>query len=87
MFRRVVTAAIIALWISPAYAQGWPDRTVKLIVPFPAGGPLDSTARLMADQLAENLKHPFIIENRPGVAGNVGTDAVAKAVEAGQITE
>ena len=62
-----------------AHAEAWPDRTVKLIVPFPAGGPLDSTARLLAERLVENLKQPFIIENRAGVAGNVGTDAVAKA--------
>jgi tripartite-type tricarboxylate transporter receptor subunit TctC len=56
---------------------------VKLIVPFPAGGPLDSAARLLAERLAGNLKQPFIIENRPGLAGNVGTDAVAKAAPDG----
>jgi tripartite-type tricarboxylate transporter receptor subunit TctC len=83
MFRRLIAAAIAALWIFPAHAQNWPDRAVKLIVPFPAGGPLDSTSRLLAERLAENLKHPFVIENRPGVAGNVGTEAVAKAAPDG----
>src|SRR5512145_2131826 len=79
--------ASFALWPGPtgfpAHAQGWPDRAVKLIVPFPAGGPLDGPARLLAERLAGNLKQPFIIENRPGLAGNVGTDAVAKAAPDG----
>ena len=45
---------------------------MKLIVPFPAEGPLDGTARLLAERLTENLKQPFIIENRAGAAGNIG---------------
>jgi tripartite-type tricarboxylate transporter receptor subunit TctC len=83
MFRRLIAAAIVAFSIAPGHAQSWPDRAVKLIVPFPAGGPLDGTARLLAERLTENLKQPFIIENRPGAAGNLGTEAVAKAAPDG----
>jgi len=83
MFRRLITAAVIAFWVLPAHAQGWPDRSVKIIVPFPAGGPLDFTARLLAEKLSARLSQPFLIENRPGVSGNVGTEAVAKATPDG----
>src|SRR5580692_4906408 len=67
----------------PAFAQGYPSHTVTIVVPFPAGGPLDFTARLLAEKLSASLKQPFIVENRPGVAGNVGTEAVAKATPDG----
>ena len=52
-------------------------------MPFPAGGPLDFTARLIAEKLAASMKQPFVVENRPGGAGNLGTDAVAKAAADG----
>lgn len=64
---------------SSAFAQSYPSRPVKIVVPFPAGGPLDFTTRLLTDRLSANMKQPFIVENRPGAAGNIGTDAVAKA--------
>jgi tripartite-type tricarboxylate transporter receptor subunit TctC len=67
----------------PALAQGYPTRPVTMVVPFPAGGPLDFTARLLAEKLSQSLKQPFIIENRAGVAGNIGTEAVAKAAPDG----
>src|ERR1700755_2612342 len=60
-------------------ADSYPSRAVKIVGPFPAGGPSDFTARLLADKLAASLKQPFIVENRPGASGNIGTDAVAKA--------
>jgi hypothetical protein len=50
-----------------------------IVVPFPAGGPLDFTARLLAEKLSSSLRQPFTIENRAGVAGNIGTEVVAKA--------
>ena len=62
-----------------ALALDYPIRTVTIVVPFPAGGPLDFTARLLAEKLSASLKQPFIVENRAGVAGNLGTEAVAKA--------
>jgi tripartite-type tricarboxylate transporter receptor subunit TctC len=67
----------------PALAQTYPARPVKLIVPFPAGGPLDIVARAVGDELAARLKRPFILENRAGAAGNLGTEAVARAVPDG----
>jgi tripartite-type tricarboxylate transporter receptor subunit TctC len=62
-----------------AFAQNYPSRPVKIVVPFPAGGPLDLTTRLLAEKLTASLKQPVVLENRPGAAGNIGTDAVAKA--------
>jgi tripartite-type tricarboxylate transporter receptor subunit TctC len=67
----------------PAFAQSYPSHTVTIVVPFPAGGPLDFTARLLAEKLSASLKQPFIIENRAGAAGNIGTEAVAKATPDG----
>ena len=88
--RRASKLAVAALALSAglllpalAVAQAYPSRAVKIIVPFPAGGPLDSTARLLADKLAGSTKQPFVVENRPGGAGNLGTDAVAKAAAEG----
>jgi tripartite-type tricarboxylate transporter receptor subunit TctC len=65
-----------------SFAQGsdWPNRPVKLIVPFGPGSTPDIFARLVGDRLSQNLKQAFIIENRPGAGGNIGTNAVAKAV-------
>jgi tripartite-type tricarboxylate transporter receptor subunit TctC len=66
-----------------SFAQTYPTGVVKLIVPFPGGGPLDFVARLLAEKLSGSLKQPFIIDNRPGAAGNIGTDAAAKAAPDG----
>ena len=62
-----------------ACADNYPSRPVKIVVPFPPGGPLDFTARVLAERLGASLKQPFVVENRPGASGNIGTDAVAKA--------
>src|SRR5262245_42024403 len=67
-----------------AWAQAYPSRPVKVIVPFPAGGPTDVMARLVADKLATVLAQPFVIENRPGGAGGtVGVKAVVTAAPDG----
>ncbi len=63
----------------PAAAQDWPSRPVKVVVPFGAGSTPDIVTRLMADQLQRRLGQPFVVENKPGASGNIGTDAVAKA--------
>jgi tripartite-type tricarboxylate transporter receptor subunit TctC len=62
-----------------AYAENYPSRPVKIVVPFPPGGPLDFTARILAEKLGASMKQPFVVENRPGASGNIGTDVVAKA--------
>ena len=62
-----------------AGAQEFPDRPIKLIVPFPAGGPNDIIARTIAQKMADILKQPVLIDNRGGQGGVLGTDAVAKS--------
>lgn len=78
------SAALAALSASPAFAQGlWPERAVRIIVPYPAGGSADVLARLYAEQLQARLGQPFVIENRPGAGGNTGIDAVVKSTPDG----
>jgi tripartite-type tricarboxylate transporter receptor subunit TctC len=62
-----------------AWAQAYPARSVRLIVPFPSGGQIDIIARLMGQWLSERLSQPFVIDNRPGAGGNIGTEAVVRA--------
>ena len=62
-----------------AKAQTYPSRPVRVLVGYAAGGPLDTSARLMAQWLSERLGQQFIIENRPGAASNIATEAVVRA--------
>jgi tripartite-type tricarboxylate transporter receptor subunit TctC len=62
-----------------AHAQDWPTKPVKLVVPFPPGGSVDPLARLLGVKLSDSLKHQFIVENKPGASGSIGTAAVAKS--------
>lgn len=73
-----VLASILA-FVIPASAQNYPERVVKVINPFPAGGSVDITARLMSQKLSEITGHQFVVENRGGAGGNTGADAVAKS--------
>ncbi|HEV7411162.1 MAG TPA: tripartite tricarboxylate transporter substrate binding protein [Bradyrhizobium sp.] len=68
---------------SPARADGYPDRTVKIIVPFPAGGTADAVPRLVADWLSRKWGQPVVIENRTGAAGNIGAEAAFRAAPDG----
>jgi tripartite-type tricarboxylate transporter receptor subunit TctC len=72
-------AAALPAVPSIARAQAYPTRPVRIIVPFPAGGAIDITARLIGQWLSERLGQQFIIENRAGAGGNIGTEAVVKA--------
>ncbi len=84
-----LAAALIAsgLMTTPAAAQApatdWPARTVRFVNAFPPGGPADILARSLADALQTRFKQPFIVDNKPGAAGNLGTDIVAKSAADG----
>src|SRR3954469_10226845 len=69
--------------LADAKANAYPERMVRLIVGYPAGGGSDIVARLIGQWLSERLSQPFVIENRPGAAGNIATEAVARAVADG----
>ncbi len=69
----------LLLGLAPVAAQEWPTRTVRIVVPFGPGSTPDMVARLIAERLAHKLGQSFVIENKPGASGNLGTDAVAKA--------
>src|SRR6266705_2482125 len=66
-----------------ARAQPYPSRPVRIIVPFPAGQATDTIARLMGQSLSERLGQPFVIENRTGAGGNIGTESVVRATPDG----
>jgi len=80
--RRRALAALMAACASvalPAIAQSYPDHTLRLVVPFPAGGPTDIVARPFAQLLSGALGQPVLVENRGGAGGSIGADVVAKA--------
>ncbi|MEO8442687.1 MAG: tripartite tricarboxylate transporter substrate binding protein [Betaproteobacteria bacterium] len=71
-------ALLGAMTAQPLYAQSYPTRPVRFILPFPAGGPTDLLGRIMGQKLAAQLGQPVVPENRPGAGGNVGTEYAAK---------
>src|SRR5260221_4930207 len=78
-FLSALAGAGLPLAVSPTFAQSYPDRPIKLIVPFPPGGPMDVMARMVGQQLNAALKQPVIVENRAGASGALGSKAVASA--------
>lgn len=81
---RILVALFAALACLAAQAQEYPKGVVKLVVPFPPGGPTDLVGRLMAQKLAEAWNGSVIVENRPGAGTSIGTEAVAKSAPDGQ---
>lgn len=84
VFSRIICATMVMAMgmVTPLFAFGaetFPARAVRLIVPFPAGGPTDVLARLVAQKLSEGWKQPVIVDNRPGAGANIGAEFVAKA--------
>ena len=82
--RSLLAAPILALpTLRPARAAAWPDRPVRIIVSFTAGGTTDIIARLVGARLSEVWGQPVVIENRPGAGGNIGTEYVARSTPDG----
>lgn len=79
----VLCALALAFGASAVFAQAWPSRALKIIVPFPPGGGTDLVARSVAARLGDALGQPVVAENRPGAGGTIGSDAVAKAAPDG----
>ena len=76
---RIATALILLCAAFGAPAQDWPSRPVTFVVPFPPGGSVDPLARLLGAKLNDALKQQFIVENKPGASGSIGTASVAKS--------
>jgi tripartite-type tricarboxylate transporter receptor subunit TctC len=77
--RSFLVGAALALSLSSAFAQGYPNRPVKVIVPFAPGGFTDVVARILGQKLSVSLGQQFVIENKPGAGSSIGTDFVAKS--------
>ena len=76
---RLLAAAVAAMALASAHAQGWPTKPVRMIVPATPGGTIDPLTRVVADQLSKTFGQQFVVENRPGAQGNTGLAAIAKA--------
>lgn len=80
---RLIFISLASLATAHTHAQDWPTKPVNLIVPFDAGSTPDIISRMIAERLATQLDQPFVVENKSGAAGNIGTNAVAKAAADG----
>src|SRR5215470_15057037 len=75
----LILLAATTLLAGNALAQGYPAKPARMVVPFAAGGAVDTVARALGQKLAESWKQPVLVDNRPGAGGNIAADAVAKA--------
>ena len=84
-FAALICALSAAICVVPtAAAQSpYPSKPIRFVVPYPAGGPLDTIARLLSQKVSESVKQPVIVDNKPGAGGNIGADLVAKAAPDG----
>ncbi len=81
--KTILTLLAALMLAGTAYAQSYPNRAVKVIVPWPPGQATDIAARVVAERLQVALGQPFVIDNRPGAGGSIGSDAVAKSAPDG----
>ena len=80
ILKKLAAVGLGSLGAPEVRAQGaWPNRPLKMIVPFPAGGTADVLGRLMAQRLSDGIGQPIVIDNKPGAAGNIGSEAAAKS--------
>jgi tripartite-type tricarboxylate transporter receptor subunit TctC len=77
--RRLFVLLLVSVWTNASLAQTWPQKPIKVVVPFPPGGVTDSLARITADWLTQRLGQPVIAENRPGASGAIAAELVARA--------
>lgn len=77
--RAALAAAALAAASTCTFAQGYPNKLVRVVIPFPPGGTLDTLGRALAQKLADQLHQPIVVENKPGGNGIIGADTVAKA--------
>ena len=83
VLRAFLAVALLLSGVAPSFAQGYPNRSVKVVVGFPAGGPTDVIARLVAQRLSESLGQQFFVENIGGAGGNTAAGQVARAAPDG----
>lgn len=77
--RRALLGALLPLVATATLADTWPSRPIKLIVPFPAGGPTDTASRILGQKLAERLKQPVVVENKAGASGSIAAKQVMES--------
>jgi tripartite-type tricarboxylate transporter receptor subunit TctC len=77
--KAIFLSLLLGLASFTASAQAYPSKPIRFVVPYPAGGPLDTVARLTAHKVSEAMKQPVIVDNKPGAGGNIGADLVAKS--------
>src|SRR4051812_3100742 len=80
---RALATTLLCATIGTAFADGYPNKPVRVIIPFPPGGTLDTVGRMLAQKLSEQMGQSFVVESRPGGNGLIGADAVAKAAPDG----
>src|SRR5689334_23506161 len=83
LFRALAALVVIVSFAGGASAQNWPNRPIRMVVPYTPGGYTDLMARLVGQKLSEALGQPVIFENKPGANAIIGTDTVAKAAPDG----